>query len=567
MVPNYEYILSANPAKKLRIQYSKMRENYTEEAAEEYKKLYDGKSLRFLLENARYIITEAYFGSQYFLDTVVSNKSAITLTEAPAILGMVRGYIQEHGSKMGPVQRGRFESLESALAAKVGRERAVSYVLEHAFSKDPDAKGAYDALVDEVFEKGTADTLSDVTNPVLFYAVAPFVSEATSSGYIGTPERFLHHVTEGSSVNQEAWKTYVESVISVTAMSQSPAYESAVKHLPKISRFFFESLAKESIREQMRSIYTMEAVDIHTEGGFNAMPFDTYYSTPQALVNRIFEDDVISDCMKESVEESKHIRDEMATTIFNTLLEYVQESYYSSENPSAELIPFDVFGQEMTLESAFLYLSEDVGQPSKAVSKLAHSSLREEKKPEPQKNDGVKPSLPKKGGVLNKITTKAMDAEAKQLKTLGKVKQGMQALGGAAKAVTALPRNIADMISSSAKEWDQMDEEKRRQKILESGYRNKTFRNMKLSLMYGATAATKLSLVPWLFCFRHLTKSRDERIRQDLIHEIDTEIKVCEEKISDASSAGDQKQKYELMRIKAQLEKEAIRVKSNSNAI
>ena len=60
---------------------------------------------------------------------------------------------------------------------------------------------------------------------------------------------------------------------------------------------------------------------------------------------------------------------------------------------------------------------------------------------------------------------------------------------------------------------------------------------------------------------------KDKRIRNDLARELETEIRVCEEKINDAASNGDLKEKYRLMRIKSQLEKESLRVRSNSKMI
>jgi hypothetical protein len=73
--------------------------------------------------------------------------------------------------------------------------------------------------------------------------------------------------------------------------------------------------------------------------------------------------------------------------------------------------------------------------------------------------------------------------------------------------------------------------------------------------------------VPVIAIARHYSKDKDRRIRNELAHELDTEIKVTEEKISDASANGDHQQKYKLMRIKASLEKEAMRVKTNSKYV
>ena len=93
------------------------------------------------------------------------------------------------------------------------------------------------------------------------------------------------------------------------------------------------------------------------------------------------------------------------------------------------------------------------------------------------------------------------------------------------------------------------------------------YMNLKLALMYGAVASYKITMLPVLMILRHFSKTKDVRIRRELARELDTEIKICDEKISDANAAGDQKEKYRLMRIKSQLEQEALRVKSNSRLI
>ena len=77
----------------------------------------------------------------------------------------------------------------------------------------------------------------------------------------------------------------------------------------------------------------------------------------------------------------------------------------------------------------------------------------------------------------------------------------------------------------------------------------------------------KLALLPVTAVFRHLSKEKDRRIRNELLSQLDTEIKICEEKINDANSEGSKKQKYQLMRIKAKLERERLRVKTNSRYI
>jgi hypothetical protein len=103
--------------------------------------------------------------------------------------------------------------------------------------------------------------------------------------------------------------------------------------------------------------------------------------------------------------------------------------------------------------------------------------------------------------------------------------------------------------------------------MLEPGFRKKAVRNLKLAVLYGGAAKAKLALVPVVAICRHFSKIKNIRIRNELARELDTEIKITEEKISDANAAGDNKEKYQLMRIKSKLEAEKTRVRLNTKYI
>ena len=150
---------------------------------------------------------------------------------------------------------------------------------------------------------------------------------------------------------------------------------------------------------------------------------------------------------------------------------------------------------------------------------------------------------------------------------MGEKEQKGQERANAIKAVSQLPKNIIDNIKKQIKKIDEKDDKRRKKYMTEPGFRKKAFRNLKLSLLYGSVAQMKLALLPVTAVFRHLSKEKDRRIRNELLSQLDTEIKICEEKINDANSEGSKKQKYQLMRIKAKLERERLRVKTNSRYI
>lgn len=185
-----------------------------------------------------------------------------------------------------------------------------------------------------------------------------------------------------------------------------------------------------------------------------------------------------------------------------------------------------------------------------------------------------KPEMQKQS-LTRKIQNKAIDMDVKMQKAAGNAGQKATELKNAGKAVLRLPGNILKKMKTGIEEWNTMDEEKRKEKILRPGYRTQIFKLLKTAIMYGAIWQWKkyMVIVTWickhtiLHPFFKASKQRSERLRNELTAELETEIAVTEEKINDANANGDQKQKYELIRIKKKLEAEKVRVSTNSKYI
>lgn len=178
----------------------------------------------------------------------------------------------------------------------------------------------------------------------------------------------------------------------------------------------------------------------------------------------------------------------------------------------------------------------------------------------------TKHSKPKET-LSKKIQNKAMDAEAKQAQKQAKRKEAVGNIAGAVKAVGNIPKNIINDIKEIGKKIDEKDDERRKKFLAKPGFRKHIFKTLKLAILYGSAAQCKLALVPVVALLRHFSKEKDARIWNELQRELDTEIKVTEEKINDASANGDQEAKYKLIRIKEKLEQERDRVKLNSKYI
>ena len=184
---------------------------------------------------------------------------------------------------------------------------------------------------------------------------------------------------------------------------------------------------------------------------------------------------------------------------------------------------------------------------------------------DPPKNT-VKPVKPKED-MATKIQNKALDHDAKRQEKKGVRDEKLQKLKNAKNAILAGPKGWWEGIQNFQKNFEKMDENRRKKFFLKPGYRHKIFKNFKLALLYGGAARCKLTFVPLTMLIRHFDKDKDRRIRNELSLELESEIKVCDEKIKDADSKGDNQEKYKLMRIKDKLEAELTRVRLNSKMI
>ena len=191
-----------------------------------------------------------------------------------------------------------------------------------------------------------------------------------------------------------------------------------------------------------------------------------------------------------------------------------------------------------------------------------------------QPKSNKKPELQKQS-LTRKIQNKAIDYDVKMQKRAASAKQAGTELKNAAKAVLRIPGNIVKSLKTGIEEWNTMNENKRKEKILQPGYRTKIFKSLKTAIVYGAIWEYKKYMVIVAFIckqtilhpFFKASSERNKRLRNELTAELETEIAVTEEKINDASANGDQRQKYELIRIKKKLEAEKVRVSTNSKYI
>lgn len=544
---DYEKILYSNPSKKLRIQHEELKKNFSEASAKEYSELYKGQPLSFLLENSRYIFSEPTYGYQYYMDQVTGKEHILECVHAyPEEYEKLHDYVETYRNEMEPDQLEMFESLESKLKDLSEGTNHLRMLLEYSTNRF-----------------GNEEMDASITiHPMVYLSLAPFEMMQENAD----PE-ILERIYEIGSLlirgskNADNWKMVFEAMTASGLLMNDSVYVEAVNQMPRDFRTVIQHLSSSSLQEQIRSINEVQE-----------RPNDMFYReyvSPEDSVLSLFE-------MQRDQEEYANVF-EKERSYYNDLTEYAYDllssiatfEYTTCENPDTPIKGFQGLFQETTTVAEAMswlngetskYVTEsELGEASPTVRKAAGSYGEEptEKKVTP----------PSSNSAAQKIQYKYMDKEAKSYKRMAKAKEVGDEVKGAANAVAAIPKNIANSIDGTLHEWDELDDERRKSYMTKPGFRKKLFRNLKLGLLYATSAQVSLLMVPVTMLCRHYSKIKDRRIRNQLARELDTEIQICQEKINDANSESDRKEKYKLMRIKSELEAQRDRVKLNSRYI
>ena len=184
----------------------------------------------------------------------------------------------------------------------------------------------------------------------------------------------------------------------------------------------------------------------------------------------------------------------------------------------------------------------------------------ESKEPQSFGSDAGKP--PKEDSL-----TKAMDRDRKSLATQQKVKKGLQKVANTGKAVLKPVSRAKQWLRKQVDSLIRRDEDQVKADIIENkSYRSAVFKAMHLALDLGMIGLA-FTIQPFLGVFATglagLKMVDKNRLKKEAQREIESEIKVCEEKINDLNSMNTpaaRKEKYEYMRMKSFLENQLTEV-------
>ena len=590
---NKERILNESPIKRLLIGYDKLKENYTKENAEEYSHLYENLPLSTILEYSEYIFKEPFYGYEFYSDILTGDEDYAAFPKYEVELDKINRYIDENQDKMSSSQLNMYTNLREKIINKMNECKNTTVISKCIDEKIPrenkdTSTAVSDALYD--YKRGLVNNDSqkcDQAKQVLsqtigndketFFTYAPYASRVTSDASIinDNINKFYDEPdTEEAAKEPKTFINTMENVVLLNKLYADKCYREAVASIPsKMNKVIFTNIATESVASYIDEIIT-ERVSSS----------ETYYSTPANAVISIFNDDFDRIIYQEEYDEFRKNGYTSRLAVFEKMREYITKEYQICEDTNSLIEGYsDFFENGTTIEDAFKIINEKCEETEKMLSvfnekpidpnedvsdedieNLSKSINSDDDK---EDNSSKKIKAPKPTDAATAIQNKAMDAEVKQNKVRANLKQKGQTIMNAAKAVTQLPKNIIGDIKEQIKIIDDKDDIRREKYMREPGFRKKAFRNMKLALLYSSAARVNLGLIPVVAICRYYSKQKDIRIRNQLTYDIETNIKICEEKINDANAEGDKKEKYRLMRIRDQLTTERNRVRYNSKYI
>ena len=168
--------------------------------------------------------------------------------------------------------------------------------------------------------------------------------------------------------------------------------------------------------------------------------------------------------------------------------------------------------------------------------------------------------------LANKVADGGREMLHKGRKAAGTVKR-------VATSVNKVTDPLVNAINNTLDKIKKEDYDKRRNRIITGQYRFKLFNFLSKGVLtiaggkaIGAAVGGASLVNPLIGVISALTaiaidKRLDDRARKKVLSELESELKIVEEKLEDAKGDGKREEKYQLMRIKQKLEKDIDRIK------
>ena len=607
-----EYILGTYK-KRIHNKFNDLKTNFTRENAEEYSHIYENESIKNIINNSECIFSEPYFGTDFYKEFVkTKNLPPYTyVTERDKL----RDYLERVEDKIEDEQKNLYESVISLLNSKINDSKMLINLHQYMESSERDYN-------DRDLDESLLELYSavDMKNESTEEIVDTFVSESHSIPVLVVTaidclleydENITNQVIKGLTlVNESAdmtepnwvdYESYIESVVTMASIKDVPSVKEKVRKItnPNLYKTIIESMntsikdlynscnvVKSDFRpSRLSTDYVVESLlleEVYLNSPYEEEKRNENIATV-ALERATILDTVSNVLLSELSFEDNHDYTKTANSIVNEFIgesvsiedsmEYFTNQYSDNFNTSCNYLEFTSNGEasKVIRNSAGTY-REEIGSSKKSKdNKKEKEDDNDLDFDNEEENTSTKKPKKQKESLTQKIQNKGMDAEMKTQKIQNKISKGVRNIKNASKAVLAAPASIVRQIKTFIVDWEKASEDKKKELMLKPGYRSslhklfKTAIKFKMFFAIGKLLSIKIWIIKKILKFDD--KKKTLRIRNELAAELDTEIKVCEEKINDANADQNQKEKYKLMRLRDKLVAERTRVRTNSKYI
>lgn len=212
---------------------------------------------------------------------------------------------------------------------------------------------------------------------------------------------------------------------------------------------------------------------------------------------------------------------------------------------------------EQTLSIFENYLSDNIYNLCKDDNDINIEQLTEALRPLEQMEllleaKGHNSVIWKAGYAVEKKTRKILNNGKGAYDTAGRNSSGFSEAG----------RNVEKLVNYPLNKIIQGDKEERRTRIVEGRWRLKIWKLVRKAILgkFLWMCLGPVSAAIGIMTSVAADKLLDRKTKNDIIHEMQTELKLTEEKIEDAKADGNKKEKYALMRLRDKLEKDISRI-------
>ena len=164
----------------------------------------------------------------------------------------------------------------------------------------------------------------------------------------------------------------------------------------------------------------------------------------------------------------------------------------------------------------------------------------------------------------NPVRHAMQDLDRKMLRGQQRAKKGVQNVQNFGRAVAKPGKRTSAWLTNMINQWKDKRETDIKEKMADRHQRTTLLKGVRTAVITGSLFKAGLLLNP-IFLFLAIAnradkKSKTFRLRNEMIGELKTELEVIDVKIQDAASKGDNKAKYQLMRLRNEIRKKLLRV-------